>query len=354
MKQKDKKQTKRDNNKLSNIVVEDLDYYDDIQVSATSKGKRTSEKHGVSYKNDMDLKTGQVVEIKSNYMAIVRIEEQDYVCTVGGRLKQFKFETHMLLAVGDRVEVDFIPEHGFRIEQILPRRNTLSRFSDAAFQKEIIVAANIDILVITVSWLRPMLKPGLIDRYLCLAVLHKITPVICLNKMDLCLDLDKAQAQMKYYESLGLHVIYASTLTSLGMLNLKQLLTGKDTVFSGQSGTGKSSLINWLEPELNLKVDEVSDYNDKGKHSTTQSKLVKWSFGGNLIDTPGLKTVNLHHNQKAEIPLVFPGFSDYAPKCYYRSCQHTHEADCAVLQAVEMGEIPASRYDSYLRIMESL
>jgi ribosome biogenesis GTPase len=354
MKQKDKKITTRIKERISNVKIEDNDYYDHHQSHVTSKAKRTSDKSRTSLKNDLDLRKGRIVEVKSNYLNIVRIDDTEYVCSISGRLKQYTFKTRMLTAVGDWVEVDFSNAPDYRIEEILPRRNNLSRFTENNFQKEIIVVSNIDYLVITTSWAMPMLKLGLIDRYLCIATINKLDPIICINKIDLCEDIKDAENATAYYKNLDIPVVFTSTLTSQGMQELKELLTDKDSVFSGQSGTGKSSLVNWLEPELNLATSEVSTFNEKGKHTTSQARLIKWSFGGNLVDTPGLKTINLHREQINLIPAVFPGFGNYVDQCYYRSCTHIHENDCAVKEAVENKQIPVERYESYVRIMESL
>lgn len=354
MKQKDKKVIKRLKENLNNTEVLENDYYDEHQSDSRHKSKRTSDKSRLSLKKNLNLKKGRVVEIKSNYLNIVRIGDIDFQCSISGRLKQYLFKTKLLTAVGDWVEVDFSNEPDYRIEEILPRNNTLCRFSGDSFQKEIIVASNIDYLVITASWLMPMLKPGLIDRYLCIANINNLKAIICINKIDLCNDRSAAELAMEYYKKLDIPVVFSSTITNEGIQELKVMLTDKDSVFSGQSGTGKTSLINCLEPNLNLAVREVSSYNEKGVHTTSQAQLIKWSFGGNLVDTPGLKTVNLHKNQKNLVPSVFPGFGNYTSECYFRSCTHDHENDCAVKAAVSEGIIPVERYESYLRIMESL
>lgn len=354
MKQKDKKIVKRQKERSTNVALQEADYYDDLQGSITSKAKRTGDKSHNSLKSDILLKQGRIIEVKSNYLNIVRVDDKELSCVLSGRLKQYNFKTKLLSAVGDWVEVDFSNEPDYRIEKILPRKNTLSRYTENAFQKEIIVASNIDYLVITTSWLMPMLKPGLIDRYLCIAQILNLNPVICINKIDLCDNLKEAEEELSYYKKLSIPVIFTSTITNQGLAELKQLLTNKDSVFSGQSGTGKSSLINALEPNLNLATGEVSDFNEKGRHTTSQARLIKWSFGGNLVDTPGLKTINLHREDKNIIPSVFPGFDLYAPNCYFRSCTHIHENNCAVKDAVANHHIPESRYESYLRIMESL
>lgn len=354
MKQKDKKVTKSIKHNLSNTPVLDSDFYDEMQSDVIHKSKRTHEKSGLSLKKNLNLVQGRIVEVKSNYLNIVRIRDKELSCSISGRLKQYLFKTKLLTAVGDLVEVDTSTKPDCRIEILLPRRNTLSRFTEGSYQKEIIIASNLDYLVITASWKMPMLKPGLIDRYLCIAAINQISPIICINKIDLCDDLQAVNDITAYYKNLDIPVIFTSVITNQGIDELKELLTNKDSVFSGQSGTGKTSIINVLEPGLDLTVDVVSNYNEKGKHTTTQAKLVKWSFGGNLVDTPGLKTVNLHRNKKELIPGVFPGFDVYTPQCYFRSCSHTHENDCAIIKAVDKGGIPEERYESYLRIMESL
>ncbi len=354
MKQKDKKITRLNKENLSNTEVQDGDFYDDLQSDARRKSKRTDLKSRVSLKKNLKLQKGRIVEVKSNYLNIVRIGDEEYPCSISGRLKQYLFKTHLLTSVGDWVEVDTSAHPDYRIEILLPRRNTLSRYTEGSFQKEVIVASNVDYLVITASWKMPMLKPGLIDRYLCIAAINKLNPIVCINKIDLCEDITEVDEIVTYYRNIDVPVIFTSTVPNAGIDELKGLLTDKDSVFSGQSGTGKSSLINALEPGLNLAVDIVSDFNEKGKHTTSQAHLIKWSFGGNLVDTPGLKTVNLHREQKSLIPSLFPGFDRFSDQCYFRSCTHDHEEGCAVKAAVEDGSIPIERYESYMRIMESL
>ena len=354
MKQKDKKVLKRLKQNLSNTEIQDSDFYDEIQSDTCQKSKRTHEKSGRSLKKNLVLQKGRIVEVKSNYLNIVRIGEEEFPCSISGRLKQYLYQTHLLTAVGDWVEVDVSAKPDYRIEIMLPRNNTLSRYTEGSYQKEIVVASNLDYLVITASWKLPMLKPGLIDRYLCIAAINQLNPIVCINKIDLCKDISEVDEIVSYYKKLDIPVIYTSTINEAGIEELKSILTDKDSVFSGQSGTGKSSLINCLEPGLELAVDDVSGFNEKGKHTTSQARLIKWSFGGNIVDTPGLKTVNLHREQKPLVPTVFPGFDDYAHKCYFRSCIHDHEDSCAVKAAVEEGFIPPERYESYLRIMESL
>ena len=417
---------------MSSCPIPDNDMLEDEQSSAQYKFKRTGEKSNEKLKSNLSLRQGRILEIKSNYNYVVGLSPKPVTgaddisettvidqadsrisCTLGGRTKQYLMGTRALAAVGDFVEVDSSSAPHYRIENILPRKNALSRFGTGKFQQEIIIAANLDQVIITASWRQPMLKPGLIDRYICIANIYDIEPVICITKADLCdqdlegdalsLELDsrsgsgmtevvdsrsesgmtevvdsrsesgmteensdpqellediserhELETLINYYTQCGYKTILCSVVTGEGMEDLREQLRDRESVFSGQSGTGKSSLINYLEPELDLATAEVSSFNDKGKHTTTQAILIPWSFGGYLVDTPGIKTVNLHAAHKELIPRVFPGFSDLYPKCYFRTCTHTHEENCAIKQAVENDQIPIERYDSYIRIMESL
>jgi ribosome biogenesis GTPase len=354
MKQKDKKKIKRYNGRLSNISLPDIDILDEEKEPSHYKTARTASKRLDTFKEGLSLVQGRITEIKSNYLYSVEVDGQIHNASMGGRLKQFLYSSQALAAVGDLVALDTSNSPDYRIEQVLPRKNALIRYGSGSFQKEIILAANIDQVVITSSWRMPNYKAGLIDRYLCIAAIQDLAAIIVINKIDLLEDAEELEEETSYYRKIGFPLLYTSTVTGTGMAELKALLKDRDTVFTGHSGTGKSSLINYLEPELNLATAEVSDFNEKGKHTTTQAILRPWSFGGHLLDTPGIKTVTLHSEDKEQIPKVFPGFASLHPKCRFRDCSHTHEEDCAVLQAVENDQIPIARYDSYRYLYEGL
>jgi ribosome biogenesis GTPase len=199
-----------------------------------------------------------------------------------------------------------------------------------------------------------MLNLGLIDRYICTANIAEIEPVICINKTDLLSDIEILEEATEYYKDQNIKIVFVSCENNTGFDELKEVLRNKTSVFSGHSGVGKSSIINILMPDLNLKVAEISDVHNKGVHTTTGSRLIQWEFGGNFIDTPGIKTFGLHRKNKADIPRVFPGFREYGLNCKFVDCTHTHEKDCCVLNKLESAEIPEERYESYLRIFDSL
>ncbi len=354
-KKKDKKLISHKKIRIRNIEVGDLNDYDDITFVKQVKGIKKHSDKNVSSKSDLNLKTGRVIEIQSNHKCLVEFEDCSVEsCVIGGRLKQYNFSTHALAVVGDLVKVDMLKNKSLRIEEIIPRKNCFSRFSEGGFQKEIPIASNLDLIVITTSWAYPMIKYGLIDRYLCLATKYEITPLVCLNKIDLATDIDFVKEDVAYYEESGIKIILTSCETGLGIEELKNELAGKISLFSGQSGVGKSSIINQLHPGLELKTAEISDFNEKGRHTTTSSTLIKWNFGGYLVDTPGIKTVTLHSTDYESIPNLFPGFDRFNDKCQFRNCTHTHEQQCGVKEAVDALEIPLERYESYLRLLDSL
>ncbi len=352
-KKRDKKRFKRENIKISNVELGDVDHFTDNAISEEKRAeKKLIEKGKISNKRNLKLEHGRILEIRSNYKCVVKIKDKELICTLGGRFKQVNFETKSIVAAGDYVNVDVSGDP--RIEEIIERANTLSRFSDNDFQIEIVIASNIDQVIITSSYRDPQLNLGLIDRYICAAKINNITPVICINKIDLAESLEEVKQKGSFYNKLGFKVIYASVETGEGINELKEILKDKDSVFSGHSGAGKSSLINKLHPNLKLRTAEISDYHRKGVHTTTRSRLLEWEFGGYLVDTPGIKTFGLHRKDKDKLKGIFPGLSILKKECKFVNCSHSHEINCGVKKAVENGSYPVARYESYLRILESL
>lgn len=230
------------------------------------------------------------------------------------------------------------------IERVEPRHGVLTR---ASRRREHVIVANVDQLLIVMSLVQPDLKPHLIDRYLAVAQKGDLKPVLALNKADLT-DAVELQPTIGLYAQLGIPVILCSARTGYGIDRLREQLRGRSTVFSGQSGVGKSSLLNAVQPGLALAVKSVSEVNQKGRHTTTYSQLIKLNFGGWVVDTPGVRQLQLWDAIPEEMEGFFPEFRPYVPLCAFPDCTHTHEKGCAVKDAVARRHITARRYHSYL------
>lgn len=230
------------------------------------------------------------------------------------------------------------------IERVEPRRGVLTR---ASRRREQILVANVDQLAIVISLVEPDLKPHLIDRYLAAAQQGGLKPVLLLNKIDLA-DPVALQPLVGSYAQLGVPVILTSARTGVGIGRLREQLRGRSTVFSGQSGVGKSSLLNAVEPGLGLAVRSVSEASEKGRHTTTFAQLIKLKSGGWVVDTPGVRQFALWDTRPEEVEGYFPEFRPFVPLCDFPDCTHTHEAGCAVKAAVARRMISDRRYHSYL------
>jgi ribosome biogenesis GTPase len=230
------------------------------------------------------------------------------------------------------------------IERIEPRHGVLTRSSR---QREHVLVANVDRVAIVVSLVEPELKPHLIDRYLAVAQQGNLKPILCLNKADLA-DPVALQPMVGAYAQLGVPVLLTSARTGLGIDRLKEELRGRATVFSGQSGVGKSSLLNAVEPGLALAVKSVSEVNSKGRHTTTYTQLIKLVSGGWVVDTPGVRQLQLWDVIPEEVEGYFLEFRPFVALCDFPDCTHTHESGCAIKSAVASRQISPRRYHSYL------
>jgi ribosome biogenesis GTPase len=230
------------------------------------------------------------------------------------------------------------------IERVEPRHGVLTR---ASRRREQVLVANVDQLVIVMSLVEPDLKPHLIDRYLAVAQQGGLRPVLCLNKSDLA-DAVELQPLIGLHSQLGVPVFLCSARTGFGIDRLREQLRGRATVFSGQSGVGKSSLLNAVQPGLGLAVKTVSETTQKGRHTTTYAQLIKLNFGGWVVDTPGVRQLQLWDARPEEMEGYFPEFRPLVPLCDFPDCTHTHETGCAVKDAVARRLVAERRYHSYL------
>jgi len=283
---------------------------------------------------------------------IVRHNGTDIPCEIRGRVKHHTDGTSPV-AVGDEVSIS-VASHGTgMIESVAPRRSMFFRPAKGSESKKQVIAANIDRLGVVASVREPELKPGLIDRFLIAAAIGDLEPIIIFNKTDLGKP-DDFDEIVNDYHRIGLETFCLSALTGDSTEKLEKALVGHKTIFAGHSGVGKTTILNRLIPGLNRKVGRISDYSRKGRHTTPLVELFELPGGGYLLDSPGLKVLELWKVDRNDLDGFYPEMSDFIPHCRFTACSHTHEPDCAVKKAVSNGKISRFRYRSYLSIYESL
>jgi ribosome biogenesis GTPase / thiamine phosphate phosphatase len=291
---------------------------------------------------------GRVVRVHG-LVSLVRSDDGvTHSCHVRRLLKSLAIEGRSVVTVGDHVW--FRPGHSpgsdGLIEKVEARRGVITR---GYRHRQHIIAANIDQVLIVSALAEPALKLGLIDRYLVSAEIGAVPAVIVLNKADV-VDLAACQWVIGLYAQLGYETVVTSVANGRGLGRLRELLARGVTAVTGQSGVGKSSLLNAIEPGLNLKVREVSDWTSKGKHTTSSAELIGLEIGGFVVDTPGLRQFELWGVLPGEVEGHFVEFRPFIPHCHFPDCSHTHETGCAVKDAVHWGQIHAGRYESYRKL----
>ncbi len=261
------------------------------------------------------------------------------------------------VAVGDQVafEIENEQENSAMIKKILPRKNYVVRQSPRRKHQLHLLASNVDQAVLVVTIVQPKIKPGVIDRFLLMTEPHNIPTTIIFNKSDLYQpeDLDLFEYLEAVYTSIGYAVLLTSGEAKKGLDPVRELLSHKTTLVSGQSGVGKSTLINAIQPSLDLKTVELSEYTGKGQHTTTFAEMHPLDSGF-IIDTPGFKTLSFNNLEPMDVAHNFREFFLLSPKCKYPNCLHRNEPKCAVKEAVIEGAISEWRYNNYLRIMDEI
>lgn len=302
---------------------------------------------------------GQVVESTGSWYEVA-YEQGNETATIKCRLPgRFRLEDHKLtnpIAVGDIVKFVINDDQSGSIEEIEDRQNYLIRESTHHQEGNQILVANIDQAFVVQSLKKPKIKPGFLDRFLVTCEAYQVSAHVILNKLDLAEESDQQTIDQftKLYSSLGYKVLHTSIKNEASLDNLKEELKDKTSVFVGPSGVGKTSLLNHIEPSIDRKVGKVSDYNEKGIHTTTFAKLLPLHFGGYLVDTPGIREFGLVNIDPWELSLFFPEMLEYRRQCKFNNCTHSHEPGCGVMKAFEEGHIHPKRYDSYLNILDSL
>jgi ribosome biogenesis GTPase len=297
---------------------------------------------------------GLVVKNTGSWYTVLTDDGQLIESKVKGNFRLKGIRSTNPVAVGDRVELVANAEGTAFITAIEDRRNYIIRRSQNLSKQSHIIAANVDqaFLVVTVDF--PQTSTTFIDRFLASAEAYRVPVVLVFNKTDL-LDADLLRYQqmvMALYENIGYHCVAISAETGEGVEALRPLLQQKITLLSGNSGVGKSTLINRLVPDANLRTAEISDAHNTGQHTTTFSEMISLPDGGWLIDTPGIKGFGTFDMEPEELTSYFPEIFRFSKDCRFSNCTHTHEPGCAVLQALEDHFIAQSRYQSYLSMME--
>lgn len=256
------------------------------------------------------------------------------------------------VAVGDWVEIDRSGNPA-GLERVLPRTNWLSRTASSHDPREQVLAANVDQLFVIASVNKPGFSSSRTDRILAACEWGHIPGRVVLNKIDLAsaTELDNIRAT---YESIPVDVVETCATDGRGVDVLRELMRDRVSVFYGASGAGKSTLLNALQPALKLKVGKISRYWETGKHTTTFSLMHRLDFGGHVIDTPGIRVFRLFGVPLENVRDLFPDFREYQERCRFTGCSHDHEPDCAVFDAVEAGELAASRYASYVELLDEM
>lgn len=362
---KKNRQRKVRNNKLSSHQMDEQvdSQYMDSSERLTGKGDLTRHRTVTGVEQETADGTAFVIDIdESNCLkgrvirsqglnSVVQVEDgRRFDCTVRRLVRTMARDDRNAVVAGDHVLVrPEGDENQAVIERVEPRRSYLSRGSK---RREHILVSNIDQAVIVVSADDPPLKPSLIDRFLISSEKGNIHSIICINKIDL-VDPIEFQPLIGDYAQLGYDIVLTSVVAGTGIGRLRSLLKGKQSVFSGQSGVGKSSLLNQVDSRLSLETAEISQENRKGRHTTRSAVLLEIASGGWVVDTPGIRQLELWDVIPEEVEGYFREFHAFVPQCRFPDCSHTHEADCGVKRAVENDFITRQRYQSYLKIIAS-
>jgi len=292
--------------------------------------------------------SGCVLSVHGLTSNVLGEDGQIYRCATRRLLKTLSTDQRHVVAAGDRVRFRPAGRDEGIIERIEPRHGVLSR---AIRGRRQVIVANVDQVLIVTSAAQPVLKPHLIDRLLVTAEKDLVRPMVCINKVDL-VELADLQPLVGVYGQMGYEVLLLSAQTGFGLERLKRRIVGRQSVFAGQSGVGKSSLLNAIEPGLDLQIAAVSPENEKGRHTTTVASLIPLSAGGYVVDTPGIRQFQLWDVVPQEVAGYFRDVRPYVSLCRFPDCTHTHEADCAVKDAVADGRLDARRYESYCQLFE--
>ena len=301
---------------------------------------------------EQQTRIGRVLLMRGHFVE-VDIEGQSRRCVMRGMLRKRLRDEHNAVTVGDMVEVSTVEFTGPGedrpegiIEAVQPRRGVLARHHDDGLQA---IAANVDQAVIVSAIQMPEIRPHLIDRYIVAAEAGNIRPVVCVNKADLDPE-DFCNEFLDVYRRIGYTGVRTSVVRNEGIEGLRSVLKDKASVIVGMSGVGKSSLLNAIQPGLGLKIGDINVVLKRGRHTTTAAQLLKLDFGGYVVDTPGIRQLELPDIDRGDLEMYFVEFVPLVATCKFANCAHIRENGCAIKQAVEDGQIDPERYESYVRM----
>lgn len=312
-----------------------------------------SEKNKINL-SDSNSFEGRVIRNTGSTYLVLAENGTEYNCKVKGNFRIKGIRTTNPVAVGDLVKVSKAADDAYYIVSISPRKNYIIRRASNLSKEAHILAANIDQAILVASLYNPATPLTFIDRFLATAEAYSVPVCLVFNKSDLWNEegLAYAESLKELYEKIGYPVFIVSALSGEGIKNLQGFSIGKISLLAGNSGVGKSSIINALAPDANLKTGEISDIHHTGTHTTTFSEMIFLPEGGALIDVPGVKGFGTIEFQPSEVSHFFPEIFKTGCDCKFGNCRHLEEPGCAVMKALENGEISPSRYSSYLSIME--
>ena len=299
------------------------------------------------------MEKGIVIKSTGSWYLVKRTNGEIIEARIRGKLRTKGLRTTNPVAVGDIVSLEK-NEDNFVITEIGERRNYIIRKSTNLSKEAHIIASNVDQTLLIATINHPVTSAVFIDRILATTEAYNIPAILVFNKSDLYdnTDREKATELITIYSEIGYRCLQVSAVTGQNITELRELLKDKVTVLSGMSGVGKSTLINCIAPQLQLKPASISDSHDTGKHTTTFAEMFPLNEGGYIVDTPGVRSFGIIDMEKEEISHFFPEIFRVSEHCRFYNCTHIHEPGCAVIEAVQNGRISESRYWSYLSMME--